>query len=115
MRASKHFALVLAAFLTAIPLYAPDAAVRTCGERLQSEVVTASSELEGKKLALAQWRAQAAKLGSGYDGWHVAVEKALKCFPKGAQFECMAVATPCVIQQNPNQRPSGPDRKGEPL
>ncbi len=91
------------------------AAVRTCAERVQSDVVTALTELEGKKLALAQWRERAAKLGTGYDGWHVAAEKALKCFPKDGGFECMAVGLPCVIQQNPNQRPSGPDRKGVPL
>lgn len=115
MRAMNLVSLTFAAAGAALAPYASDAAVRTCAQRLQSEVVTAPTELEGKKLALEQWRAQAAKLGPGYDGWHVAAEKALKCFPKDGGFECMAVGTPCVIQQNPNQRPAGKDRKGEPL
>lgn len=91
------------------------AAVRTCGERVQSNVVTAPTELAGKKLALAQWRERAAKFGTGSDGWHVAAEKTRKCFPKDGGFECMAVGLPCVILHNPNQRPAGPDRKGQPL
>lgn len=113
MSARKRFMLGFTAFLM-FPVLA-HAAVRTCAERVQSDVVTAPTELDAKKLALAQWRERAAKFGVGYDGWHVAAGKALKCFPKGGGFECMAVATPCVIQQNPNQRPVGPDRKGQPL
>lgn len=107
--------IAAAAFLLDAPARPADAAVRTCHPSLQSDVFTAATELEAKKLALEQWRQRAARLGPGYDGWHIAVEKVLKCFPKGAAFECIAVAQPCVIQQNPNQRPAGKDRKGEPL
>ncbi len=113
MPAAKFVMSAFAALIAASA--AASAAVRTCGQRLQSEVVVAPTELEGKKRALEQWRTQAAKLGPGYDGWHVAAEKALKCFPKDGGFQCMAVGLPCVIQQNPNQRPAGPDRKGQPL
>lgn len=114
MRQTKTslFALGLLVTANAVPAHA---AVRTCGARIQSDAVVAATELEGKKLALEQWRARAAKLGIGYDGWHVAAEKVLKCFPKDRGFECLAVAFPCVIQQNPNQKPAGPDRKGQPL
>lgn len=91
------------------------AAVRKCGDRIESGIVAAATELEAKKAALDQWRAVAAKLGPGYDGWHIAAEKVLKCFPKQGQFECIAVGYPCVIQQNPNQKPAGEDRKGQPL
>lgn len=91
------------------------AAVRTCAARIQSDIVTAGTEVEAKKRALEQWRSRAAKLGPGFDGWHVAAEKVLKCFPKAGSFECLAVGSPCVIQQNPNQKPVGPDRKGQPL
>lgn len=107
--------LVMIAFANSTMCSPLFAAVRTCGQRLQSDVIVAQTEMEGKKRALEQWRAQAAKLGPGYDGWHVAAGKALKCFPKDGGFECMAVATPCIIQQNPKLRPSGPDRKGQPL
>lgn len=113
MLAAKFVTSAFAALIAASATV--QAAIRTCGQRLQSEVVVAPTELEGKKRALEQWRTQAAKLGPGYDGWHVAVEKTLKCFAKDGAFECMAVAMPCVIQQNPNQRPVGPDRKGQPL
>lgn len=91
------------------------AAVRTCAPRIQSDIVMAATEVEAKKRALEQWRARAAKLGPGFDGWHVAAEKVLKCFPKAGGFECLAVGSPCVIQQNPKQKPAGRDRKGEPL
>ena len=94
---------------------ASSAAVRICGAQLQSDVVSAPTEFEAKKGALAQWREKAAKLGTGYDGWHIAAEKVLKCFPKNGAFECVAVGNPCVIQQNPNQRPAGQDRKVQPL
>lgn len=91
------------------------AEIRTCAPLIQSDVVVAATELDGKKQALEQWRQKAAKFGLGYDGWHVAAEKALKCFSKDGGFECMAVGHPCVIQHNPNQRPAGADRKGQPL
>lgn len=111
-KAKTILAVTLLVAADAAPLRA---AVRTCGPRIQSDVVTAETELEAKKLALAQWRLRAAKLGEGYEGWHVAAEKVLKCFPKNGAFECLAVGFPCVIQQNPNQKPAGMDRKGEPL
>lgn len=110
-----HRAFVSAILLTAICPASASAAVRTCGARIESPIVTAPTEIEGKKQALASWRAKAAALGPGFDGWHVAAEKILKCFPQDGQFACMAVGNPCIIQQNPNQKPAGKDRKGEPL
>ncbi len=97
-------------YLTLVPC---QAAIRTCTAVVSSDVVVASDEQSAKKLALDQWRAQAAKSGPGYDGWIVAAEKSLKCFKKeNGTFECVAFGAPCVIQQNPNQRPVGRDRKG---
>lgn len=92
-----------------------EAAVRICGPRIDSGITTAANELEAKKAALAAWRKKAAVLGEGYDGWHVAAGKVLKCFAKNGTFSCMAVGNPCVIQQNPQQKPAGPERKGIPL
>lgn len=91
------------------------AAVRVCHDTVLSEIVVHQSEMAAKKAALDQWRAKARGLGVGYDGWHVAAGKALKCFAKDGSFECVALGRPCVIQQNPNQRPAGADRRGQPL
>lgn len=118
MRQHANAGLFFAAAVLAVAITsAPDAqsAVRTCGPRLQSDVVFAHTQQDAKKLALDQWRSRAAKFAEGYGGWHVAAGKVLKCFPKGAGFECIAVGFPCVIQQNPNQKPAGQDRKGQPL
>ena len=90
-----------------------NAAVRMCNAVVSSEVVTAADEQSAKKLALDQWRAKAAKSGPGLDEWRLAAEKSLKCFKKDdGTFECVAFGAPCIIQQNPNQRPQGKDRKG---
>ena len=92
-----------------------NAAIRECRPIVSSEVVAAPTELGAKKGALDQWRAKAEKLGPEFNSWVVAAEKSLQCFPKGQGFECVAFGAPCVIQQNPNQKPVGKDRKGLPL
>ena len=114
MRRSYWFGLFIPFSAALFLMPAPsNAAVRMCNAVVSSEVVTAADEQSAKKLALDQWRAQAAKSGPGYDGWIVAAEKSLKCFKKeNGTFECVAFGAPCVIQQNPNQRPVGRDRKG---
>jgi hypothetical protein len=91
------------------------AAVRVCQKVVSSDVVSAPTELAAKKLAMAQWRAKAVKAGANFGIWRLAAQKSQKCFPKGAGFECVAFGAPCIIQHNPNQRPSGPDGKGVPL
>lgn len=100
--------------LTASP-QASHAAVRVCAPSISSGILSAASELEAKKAAMEQWRREAAALGEGMDRWQLAANRVLKCFPKGGMFECMAIASPCVIQQNPQQQPAGKDRKGLPL
>lgn len=100
-------------FLSIICPSPSQAAIRTCTAVVSSDVVTAADEQAAKKEALDQWRAKAVKSGPGYDGWVVAAEKSLKCFKKdNGTFECVAFGAPCVIQQNPNQKPQGKDRKG---
>lgn len=91
-----------------------EAAVRRCGALISSDVVTAKDELSAKKQALEQWMGKTKALGPGFDSWRLAIDRALKCFPakSGRGFDCMAVASPCIVQQNPNQQPAGPDRKG---
>jgi hypothetical protein len=95
---------------------AAGAAIRQCGPVVSSEIVSSGDELSAKKQALDQWRAKAVKLGPDFGNWVVAAEKSLKCFKRESNnFECVAFGAPCVIQQNPNQKPAGPDRKGLPL
>ena len=112
----KALLAAVAAFAAACFATEPlKAAIRECGSIVSSDVVAAPTELAAKKGALDQWRAEAEKLGPEFNSWVVAAEKSLKCFPKGAGFECVAFAAPCVIQQNPKQKPAGKDRKGLPL
>ena len=107
---------VVAAFAAAlIATHPASAAIRQCGAIVSSDVVAAPTELAAKKTALDQWRAKAEKMGPEFNSWVVAAEKSLQCFPKGDGFECVAFGAPCVIQQNPNQKPVGKDRKGLPL
>ena len=91
------------------------AAVRVCQPIVSSEVVTAPTEKEAKTLALAEWRRKALARGENLDGWRLAINKALKCYPDPKGFACVAFGAPCIIQQNPEQRPAGRDRKGVPL
>ena len=90
-----------------------DAAVRRCGALISSDVMSARDELASKKKALDQWRERAKAQGTGLDSWRLATGRALKCFPGTAGgFDCMAVGSPCTIQQNPRQQPAGADGKG---
>ena len=92
---------------------AAPAAVRVCQPVVSSDIAIAADELGAKKKALDQWREKALKAGPGYDVWRLAAEKSLKCFKNDdGTYECVAFGAPCLIQQNPNQKPVGKDRKG---
>jgi hypothetical protein len=93
------FAVLLAAAL----LSPARAAVRQCGEVVSSEIVTAATELEAKKKAIAEWHSKASKLGVAADSWRLALDKALQCFPKGGAFECVAFGRPCILNQAPGK------------
>ncbi len=89
------------------------AAVRVCQPIVSSDIAIAPDELGAKKKALDQWREKALKAGPGYDIWRLAAQKSLKCFKKGdGTYECVAFGAPCLIQQNPNQKPVGKGGKG---
>jgi hypothetical protein len=89
------------------------AAIRVCQPIVSSNIAVAPDELGAKKKALDQWREKALKSGPGYDVWRLAAEKSLKCFKKAdGTHECVAFGAPCLIQQNPKQKPAGKDGKG---
>ncbi len=89
------------------------AAVRVCQLVVSSEIAIAPDELGAKKKALDQWREKALKAGPGYDVWRLAAQKSLKCFKKDdGTHECVAFGAPCLIRQNPNQKPLGKGGKG---
>lgn len=84
-----------------------NAAVRRCGPVVSSQIVRAPEEQSAKMQAIKEWMAQALSVGPGFDSWRLAVDRVLKCFPvKEGGFDCMAVAAPCVIQNNPNASPA---------
>jgi hypothetical protein len=114
--AGKHKILALVAFVMA-PMLAGQsaAAVRVCGNVISSAIATGKDEMEAKKKALDDWRAKTAVYGADLDLWRLAANKALQCYQKNGLYECVALGAPCTIQNNPRQRPSGPDRKGQSL
>ena len=92
---------------------AATAAVRVCQPIVSSDIAIAADELAAKKKALDQWRERALKAGPGYDVWRLAAQKSLKCLKKDdGTHECVAFGAPCLIQQNPNQKPVGKGGKG---
>jgi hypothetical protein len=83
------------------------AAVRTCLPTVTSDVAQADTELAGKRKALESWTAKVVRFGPGFTRWQLAVRRQLVCKPNRTQpgrgFACVAVATPCTIDQAPNQ------------
>lgn len=103
------------AILVSIALVSADfspaaAAVRECRDIVSSEIASAPTELNAKIKALEQWQAKALKHGTGFDTWRLAFDKSLQCYPKGPEFECVAIGRPCMINQAP-----GPALKPIPL
>lgn len=88
-----------------------DAAVRTCQPPRASGVVTGVTESEGKRRAIEAWMEKVKPLGPRYMGWGTATQRMLKCVRgKGGLFECVAVATPCTIEQAPGRPGQPPGR-----
>lgn len=97
------------------------AAVRTCQAVRSSGLVAAPTENEGKRRAITAWMEQVKPLGPRYMGWGSATRRLLKCArAKDGQFQCIAMAMPCMVQQNPGipgppgRRPSPRKRPGDP-
>lgn len=92
---------VATALLTATAAPVP-AAVRLCLDPLEGRPAEAHRELEARRLALADWTAEARRLGPGYTRWQLAWDRAITCSrtPAGA-FRCQASGRPCTIRQIP--------------
>lgn len=108
---------IRAAAIAALPLVLivsdARAAVRICGAAITSDIAIAGTELEAKKKAMKQWRAEALKRGEGFDSWRLAAGKTLKCFPATSGFECIAHGSPCIIDQTPRSTPTLPVNRGK--
>lgn len=98
--------------LVAVVMASPaQAAVRQCREPLAAAAVGQSSEALAKRAALTLWTSRAAVLGPAFANWRIADARVLKCTPspkQAATFDCVAVAKPCTIVQNPQ----APNRGG---
>lgn len=91
-----------------------EAAVRVCMAPVNSGVATGPTENEAKRKAIEAWVALVKPLGPKFTGWGVAAAKTLKCVKgKSGQFECVALATPCTIEQAP-PKPKPKRRLGAP-
>ncbi len=108
----QRCAIPLSAIVIVLAAAPATAAVRKCGPTITTEIVSAPTELEAKKKALAQWRAEALKRGQGFDSWRLADGKALKCFPNTSGYDCIALGAPCIVDQTPRTPPKLPGDKG---
>jgi hypothetical protein len=98
--------------LLALAMASPaQAAVRQCREPLAAASIGQASEALAKRAALTLWTSRAAGLGPAFANWRIADARVLKCTPSPKQattFDCVAVAKPCTIVQNPE----APNRGG---
>jgi len=108
-RLSRRTAAV-AVMLAGMP-GAAQAAVKVCQPTVVVGPFEAATEAEGKRKALEAWTREATKHGQPFAGWHIAVNKELKCLPgAGGSVRCAARGEPCRIQQTPPKRPGPRNR-----
>ena len=79
------------------------AAVKVCRAPQSSGIISAPTETEGKRKAIEAWTLKVkVSLDVRFAGWPVAANRIVRCSPpKDARVQCIAIATPCVIQQVP--------------
>ncbi len=91
-----------------VPSQGAEAAVRVCKPAVVSALSSGQTELLAKQGALKSWTEKAKAYGPQFTSWRVATQKQLKCVKgKDGGFECVAFASPCMVQQNP-RNPEGP-------
>jgi hypothetical protein len=97
-------ALLLATGIAALIVPPTRAAVAECEAELAGKRALATTEIEAKKAALEDWLAKAKAIGPGYTRWQPAYNRRIDCRkePSG-QFQCQAIARPCMIKQVPGQ------------
>lgn len=108
----QRCSIPLSAVLIALLATPATAAVRKCSAAVSGDVASAPTALEAKKKALAQWRVEAVKQGTGFDSWRLADGRALNCSEKASGYECVAVGAPCIVDQSPATPPNLPTAKG---
>lgn len=89
------------------------AAVRICEATVSSGLVTGSNEMTARAAALGIWKTKALTHGEPYGSWRIAADKILKCLRRqDGNFECIASARPCTIEQAPDRRENRKNRIG---
>ena len=81
-----------------------EAAVRLCRE-LVTATQSAATELDARRLAMAEWKAATKKYSPHHDLWRLAAHKTLACGVVDGGYECLARGSPCVISQVVPTRP----------
>lgn len=78
-----------------------NSAVRMCGALIEGSAFTAETELEAKRLALADWTKRVSGLGPAFESWRIASDKKIFCQAIGGLSSCQAMARPCSLSQVP--------------
>ncbi len=108
------WAHVLSVVLACSPAQIADAAWAICNATIESGVVIADTELEGKRRALADWVEQARSGGVAFTRWQLAWNRRLICEPEAdGRVRCVARGRPCRISQVPPPPGSDVLRPGE--
>ncbi len=95
-------AVVAAALLVVWPSPRADASWAICEGMLTGATIIATTELEAKQKALADWVDQSRAIGVAYTRWQLAWNRRLICdAADGAKVRCTARGRPCRISQVP--------------
>jgi hypothetical protein len=97
-RPARAVASIVAAVGLVVGAAEARAAVRICGAIVVAEGAD-KSEAGARRKALDGWREGASRLGTGYEAWRVATDRALVCRPAEGLVVCRASARPCTIKQ----------------
>jgi hypothetical protein len=99
LRCAARLAAAVACMISAPPALG---AWAICNREIVSEPAIAKTELEAKRLALADWTEKARRDGEAFTRWQLAWNRRLTCEPADSGlYQCTALGRPCRISQTP--------------
>jgi len=103
-RAPRAASLLLSSLVGVLPLSSTaSAAVNDCLPLLKANPAEASTAIDAKRQALANWLEHASKHGVEYTRWSIAWNRELACVSSGrGTTVCQAAGHPCTLRQVPS-------------